>query len=144
MILKSSRDPRIIFKMKVSAEVVNNSNVLQNDDDLWWDTLADTCYMFWLNLWFSSSAVADFRLKFTEANSNGLINGLNGTGGHFMIAINEQYDLAGTGALTLYTFQGVLQQAIAASRVNFQWAQATAQVSDTTVSSGSSLLVVKL
>lgn len=142
-LLRLANDRRFIFKMKTSDEVVNNSIVLQNDDDLWWNTVQDTSYMFFLHLWVNSPATADIRIQITEANAYGEFFRYDASG-HGITAINATAGQATSGSPQLMLFHGLLMQAVANGTVHLQWAQNVAQVADTFVSVGSSLLVIRL
>lgn len=140
-ILQSPFDPRIRFIKKASGEVVNNSNVLQNDDDLFFDVLVDKTYAFICCILRTTTVGAGFKYQWTEANSNGAFTTFtaNAVG-----TTNTPYSLAGAATEQATTFIGGFRTAIASGTMRLQWAQVNAEVSDTSVNDGSWLLVIEL
>lgn len=130
---------RPLTSIKSADETVNNSATLQNDDQLFLSVAANTFYELNLRLIMNSNATANFKLQFTapagagfsshsiEGNAATALTGPGGAGGTYtgvaadkIVIVGGQFSTAGTA--------GTLQ---------LQWAQNTANVSNTIVKANS-------
>lgn len=132
-------------KYKTSNETVNNSAVLQDDDDLLIDVAANAYYEGELYLMFTSAVAAGLKVGFTapagasmEASSFLVV--VSGT-----LTFNNTNALGGVAGIVSdgteapYMNKFLLKTAATAGVLQFQWAQNAASVSNTTVNTGSFL-----
>lgn len=143
-------DIRGLRVYKTFTETVNNSATMQNDDELFLAVAASTTYVFNCMLVYSSNTTADFKFAWTYptgATAQYLLLGtaLSGTalstfqrdaaaGGILEGSVSNQAILM-TGTWTISTTAGTLQ---------LQWAQNTANASNTQVLLGSYLELKKV
>ena len=154
MIIKSSAHSRI-YK-KTADETVNNSNVLQDDDELTAIPLeANSTYEVQIILYYSSSNVADIktRTNFSAIDRAyaGVANTINTANAATTSALSDavqgsNVDLScgGPGADPTLAFIRLAVRTISAMTLNILWAQNTAEVSDTKMRAGSRVVVTKL
>ena len=140
----TATDARFTIVKKGVDEVVNNSNVYQNDDELLFQVAANEQVNFLLFLYFSSAAAADIKWKLT------LPAGASGTAQYMLGAVINSIDLSGINAdgtgiankLCLMII-GHINTAATPGQVTLQWAQNTADASDTKVYAGSQVVVYR-
>jgi len=139
---------------KASTETVNNSDTMQNDDDLNFAVGASDYWAFKLLLLYTTSPVSDIKFQFTVPASGTLrafsstdigdsSSGAGGTAASWTqsaVALVEPHNTT-TGIVTI---EGVYYGGGTAGTVQLQWAQNTAEVSDTSVLQGSYLIAQKL
>ena len=131
---------------KSADETVNNSTTFQNDDALLLAVRANTTWVVKLALLVNSSAVADFKVQITGpagSTIEGFFAGLDATGnspGSFGASLT----LPGAGANELKPIEFLVIIGSTAGDIQVQWAQNTAQVSDTKVLADSCLVAVQL
>ena len=139
------------IRVKRADEIVNNSTVLQDDNDLTFPGAASTTYAFILFLMFSSSTVADFQTAISvPAGADGnrgdwaelTAAGADATWQERALEANP-VGAAGS-ARQPYISIGVVRMGATAGPVTLQWAQNTAEVSNTSVITGSWLIALRL
>lgn len=143
--LISTTDSRIRTKRKLADEIVNNSAVLQDDDELVMAVAATVTYLVELCLFGISAAAADWRLQFNApVGSSGAIYGMSDGSSIKSFAINATDTMNSGGAASMSIYKGVLIVGGTGGNLTFQWAQGTANVSDTTVYAGSTLTLTRV
>jgi hypothetical protein len=138
---------------KAAAETVNNSNVMQNDDDFVWTVEANHFYECRMFIIFSSGTTPDFKYWFNatnDADARWIDSGVIGssTDGNTMTykTHNDGHTstIAGTGGYVCFcilaSFNGNAQGGV----INWQWAQNTANVSNTIVDSWSYAILTNI
>jgi hypothetical protein len=143
---------RNFVRRTANSTAVNNSTVLVNDGVLTLPVLANAIYQMELFLIYNSNATADFKIAFTAPagaamtwGQLGLDTAVAGAGsvagdvraGVTTIAGNLPYGGAGADACGIAV--GVLVMAGTAGTLTVQFAQNTANVSNTTIQAGSAL-----
>mgnify|MGYP001617909989 CR=1 FL=1 len=140
---------------KTADETVNNSSTLQNDDELLFAIAANEIWLVQGFLSFNSSTVADIRSAITvpagatlivnsmalavgTAASNGeLLNTSSTTSGGAVLA-------GGTGADSVQRLWAIVVNGANAGNCQVQWAQSTAEASNTIVRANSFLQAFKV
>lgn len=130
---------------KPTTETVNNSNTLQNDDDFVITTVANTDYLVEVFLLLTGNVTADWKFAWTLTNMtwDGTMD-QNITPTTAVTTIQTAQGTASAAAQTiglatnaaasmLYRAQFVIHSGATGGTLNFQWAQATADVSNTQV-----------
>lgn len=135
---------------KTADETVNNSAVLQNDNELVLAVEANTSYIVWCHLVQQSGTTPDFKFEFTFP-TGATRAGWNAFGGN---TANWQATLAnanggssginGTGANSSVDVYGLLVVGSTAGNLQLVWAQNTANASDTIVRAGSFLHLTRV
>ena len=135
----------IEFVHKTADETVNNSSTLQNDDDILASLAANEIVAFRAHIRFNSNGTADFKyaftvpsgatLAFSSANdtTSGFVNETQGSGTAVSLAANTL-----DSAIEIF---GFVANGGNTGNLQFQWAQDTANVSDTKVLENSHLMV---
>lgn len=137
-------------KYKTSAEIVNNSTVMQDDNDLFVSVAANAYYEGELHIMYTSAIAAGFKVGFTapagasmEASSflvtTGATLAFNNTN-----ALGTVASIASDGTEAPYLNKFVLKTAATAGVLQFQWAQNDANVSNTSVNIGSYLRLKRI
>jgi len=142
------------FVRKTSNEVVNNSTTLQDDNALLAALPTAGTFAFELDLVYSASTVADFKMAFTiPAGASitwwgfGLVTGVSSMSGdiQFMAATasgtSASIGGAGTGNFTSARIAGEVVMGGTAGNLQLQWAQANLEATDATVRAPSRLMV---
>lgn len=134
---------------KASSTVQNNTAAYVSDADLVFPAAASTKYTFRGVLFFDTSATADFKFQLAGPASPTLLRFqhtvvIPGGSALSSIAVDSAYStsVAVTGAGTsggYVQFDGILHNGTTAGEVALQWAQNTADASNTTVLAGSYL-----
>jgi len=130
--------------IKTVDETINNNDTLQDDNELFVALLANTNYSFLLYLISISSAVADIKTAFSlPAGATGeiLTNVMRAGGSVPMADITTEDSHTSDGTNSLNSFFGKVNMGGTAGNMQLQWAQNTAEVSNTSVLQGSLLLV---
>lgn len=148
---------RVRLAVKSAGQIVNNSAALANDTELTIAVSANTVYAFQLSLLFTSGTTPDVKWGFTfptgatcawgavrMVSSSGGVTG-DGDFGAYASATSgsSTVNAAGTGGVQIALTSGALIVGANAGSLTVQWAQNTANASDTTVHVGSSLLVTR-
>lgn len=135
------------FIRKASDETVNNSTTLQDDDELLAALVANETVHFTLIAHISGNITADFHLAFTVPSGATLRwNFITGHAENTAGALTTRTDVtvSGTanaiqGGTTTITVVGFVENGATPGNLQLQWAQNTADVSDTKVLAGSVL-----
>jgi hypothetical protein len=148
MAFYSELDPRLVTVVKTADEIVNNSDVVQNDDHLFFNVAPNSVYQVDINLIIVSTAVADFRVgliypvlttaqwHFIGYWSAPQLTGLNQTAITSGACLGGIYDLK--------TLRCIVQTGANAGSFGIRWAQQAVEVSDTTVKIGSNIVAIKV
>lgn len=128
-----------IVARKTTTETVNNSTTMQNDDELLWAVAANKLYRFELHLFYISDSTPDFKMQFT------------GPAGFIMrwghISVNDSLSFrdpgylseaavavfGGDGSDRYVIINGIVATVGTAGTLRLQWAQNTANASNTQV-----------
>lgn len=132
-----------VFKVKLTSELVNNTTTLQNDDHLFWTVASNTSYVLDLILTYTSNTTPDFKFTWSVPTGTTYIWGgtyydlssVLVTNGGFTEATTGA--IGGTGASINGIFHFYITTASTAGTFQLQWAQNTANASNTTVHAGS-------
>ena len=129
---------------KTVDEIVNNSNVLQDDDELKLAVGANEVWFFLLSLLINSSTVADIRIEFSVPSGCTLLWTSNVTTEHHY---NEEITqlLAGYDADSISRFMtGFIMNGSTTGNLQLRWAQNVQEASDSKVLANSCLFAIKL
>lgn len=127
---------------KASAETVNNSNVLQNDDELLYPIGANQKKSFIAFIKLDIKSASDFRYSFTApAGATGSFGSNIGSPPNEGALGDTETQLSGANITTLLVFFGFVLNGATPGNLQFQWAQNTAVAEDTIVNAGSCLVV---
>jgi len=149
--IKSVYDSRFRIIVKVADETVNNSDVLQDDDELFFSVGANENYGVRLVLLENSAANADIKIKFevpvaatfSFAGSYRDAGNTDRAFGTYEAA--NTLDLSGAaGDRCPIVLEGVYRGGANAGTFQLTWAQNTAQASDTKVLAGSYFWITRL
>ncbi|GIH07504.1 hypothetical protein Rhe02_55710 [Rhizocola hellebori] len=141
-----------LWKRKTSIETVNNSAVLQNDDVLFLPVLANTVYHMEMRVIQNSGTTPDFKAGWTYPSGltmlyNRLGVGLAG-GGNVHLLFNSDQTTSilddGFAADRSFMMWGYVAVSTTPGTLQFQWAQNTANASNTSVLPGSYLKLTKV
>jgi len=131
---------------KTADEIVSNSTTLQNDDALLFAVAANEVWEFTILSRYTATAVADFKFGLTipaGAAFSALVAGYSATFTNIINTANPSAYMGG-GTNYLARIRGVVVNGATAGNLQFQWAQNTAEVSDTTVLANSCIIMHKL
>lgn len=141
----------IVYKSS-SSLVVNNSTTLVDDDSLVIAAIANTTYIIEGLVIYTSTSVADF--KCTIAAPSGSTGGWSSSGVSGNSGLNQatgsssaltalgttaSFGGAGTSSFTAVRLFAVVNTGSSSGNIRLQWAQATAEATNTTVVKGSFL-----
>lgn len=146
MPLVINRDYRLKVIVKSADETVNNSDVLQDDDDLKFTAIAGVSYALFFILYHISPAAQDIKLQLNTPGGVGETGGvmwLSEVGAHHFANINASYTMSTAGTADIMSGHATLNVGATAGEVVLSWAQATAGVADTKILKGSSLVVIR-
>lgn len=140
---------RGLHAYKSADETVNNSATFQNDDHLFVSVQANGVYDLFLYAVYSSGGTPDFKEQFTAPAGAALEASFFDTnGGAFQWsatgALGAVTALAGTGANAPFVIRATLFMGGNSGTLQWQWAQNTANASDTIVRKGSRLSLLRL
>jgi len=141
-----------LYVKKTANEIVNNSTVLQNDDQLALAIEANTTYKGKLRLIVNSPTTADFKCKFTfPAGMTASIEGYEGSSpGAASAVLVGPIDQTVTAVFStvaadqILILEGTFTNGANAGTLQLQWAQNAAVVGDTTVKANSELELRKV
>jgi len=141
--LQGGQDLPITFKTKTVIETVNNNTTLQDDNELFLPMLPNFYYVFMLFNKFNSSSVADIRSSFiAPSGATGGHNEINANGST-LFAFGANSNQSGGGNDSGVILYGYVTMGSTAGNLQYQFAQATAEVSDTSVLAGAILRLYK-
>lgn len=137
---------------KTAIQTVNNSAVLQNDNTLFLAVEASTVYHMESRIIHNSGTTPDFKAGWTYPTGltmhyNRLGVGLAGGGNvHLLFSSIETTSILDDGFAADRSFMmwGEVTVSTTAGTLQFQWAQNTANASDTSVLAGSYLKLTKV
>jgi hypothetical protein len=131
---------------KSADETVNNSDVLQNDNDLFFSIGANEVWTFYIRAIINSGTTPDLVLNFTVPSG--------ATGGWAQLYLSggvAERSFGGSGLAVstsgsdqTYSPGGVVINGATPGTVQFQWCQNVATMSDTTIKAGSFLIAHRL
>lgn len=141
--------PKIV--RKTSDETVNNSASLQDDDALLFAIGASEAWLFEFSCFYDTGTTPDIKFAITCPASPTLIywtaSGLDATGGmrndsttQTSSGSSTTHDGQGSGTIRHTTLKGIIVNGANAGNVTLQWAQNTANGSNTIVKAGSYLM----
>lgn len=140
---------RPVAVRKVADETVNNSSVLQNDDELFVPMSANAVYDFFVIIHHNSGGTPDIKFGWTVPSGTTMVWGgyIVNTAGAFTVVANlsqsSTASIGGTGSDSFQMFQGTIVTSSTAGTLQLQWAQDTANASNTIVRAGSYLLPIR-
>ena len=133
--------------LKTAAETVNNNNSTQADDALLVALGANETWMLRYFIKYNSNTTADFRYNISVpsgATYDSLLQGDNNLGPLFYYRTSSDELVAGKGADWAFIFNAVVKTSSTPGNVVFNWAQYTANASDTKVLIGSNIVAHRL
>lgn len=128
-----------IVARKTASETVNNSTAMQNDNELVWAMAANTVYRFEMCIFYLSTAVADFKFQFTVPAGAimrwGYIAVDTSLNFRHPGYLNEAAvaTIGGDGTDRFITITGIVATVGTAGNLQLQWAQNTAEATNTQV-----------
>lgn len=130
--------------VKSADETVNNSSVLQDDDDLTVVVDANSYYEFVIKIVYASTYSAD--TKITVVGPTGSQIYFHGSTNTTAVVGGSSYLMSGSGAgvKRLAIIHGVIYTGATAGSADLRWAQNIAEVSDAIVYRGSSMVVTRV
>lgn len=138
MTVRNFEDPRIKVVVKSADEIVNNSAVLQNDNDLLLAVGANSVWWFEFFVIHTTDSTRDLTLAVTGPAGSTIVWGHpasttapNKVGGSDIDVVS------GSGAGRNYRIWGVAAIGSTAGNIQLQWAQTVAGAVDTTVKENS-------
>lgn len=148
--IKTSRDSRLVIVRKTADETVNNSNVLQNDDELKLAVGIGEAWAVDLYLYFNSGATPDIKIDFTGPagavfrytvayKDTGDSNSITMVG-----SIGSALAFGGPTGSAVVHVSGIYIGAAAAGTLQLQWAQNTADASNTKMQKNSCIIAHRL
>lgn len=142
------------FIRKTSNEIVNNSATLQDDDALLFAIASSEVWEFQIDVWFMSGTTPDFKHAITVpasatlrwTNTGVAASGTTYGDANIVDASGTSLSHQGNGATTVNTsrIRGHVINSTNAGNVQYQWAQNTQNLSDTTVLANSTIKAWKL
>ena len=149
--------PTILMAHKTTDELVNNSDVLQNDDHLFVSVAANSVYIVELNInGGANDATSKLLISFTAPASStmkGFVfhNTSSRTAfdqiysGNLLGSVNNSiWGYNGSGYHSLLMIKAILKTAGTAGTLQFQWSQVTPVVADTYLRISSHLKLIKV
>ena len=122
-----------VVATKASDETVNNSAVLQNDDELLFAVAANEIWEFEFWLRVNSSAVADIKIAVTAPTGSSAFFAKMGDVVTAEKTNGQAISLSCGGVNEHTKIRGLVVNGATAGNVQLQWAQDTAEVSNTSV-----------
>lgn len=134
-----SNKSNAIVARKASTEAVNNSTVLQNDDELLWAVAASVIYWFEATIQYFSTSVADIKIQWTLPA--GAIMRWSAIGVDTALAFkcpsalteSSVQSFGGDSTARVIEIRGTVIVSTTAGNLRLQWAQNTAEATNTQV-----------
>ena len=133
----------IKFIRKAADETVNNSDVLQDDDELKWDVAANEVWAF-TGYFRKLSTIATVKYQWSIPVNATLFSKRTNTAPGAEIAHNVSDTVSADAVLQVSHYFGIYIGGDTGGTVNLRWAQNVASVSDTTVKANSWIVAVRL
>jgi len=137
-----------LFVRKTSDETVNNSAVLQNDDQLLLSVAANTVYELTSVIRYNSGATPDIKLHYTVPAGASLRITVFAQAAAVFLGYNQDETTTavndGVGSATACLVKGIYIGGSNAGTLQLQWAQNTANASNTQVLIGSYMTLMKV
>ncbi len=137
---------RPLLVRKTADETVNNSNVLQNDDELLFAVGVNEIWEFTIYIIYNSGATPDFQHNLTGPAASTIYQ--HGTGltpaAAASIVVSASNWLGFGSAVLGLVIKGIIVNGANAGNLQLQWAQNTADASDTKVLTNSCIVAFKL
>lgn len=138
------RVPTKVIANKTADETVNNSATLQNDDFLSWAVAANATYLLRLQLFYSTAATPNIKIGWTFPASLTMKVGVIGIDTTSAFVSNSGYDQTtvisfgpGTSPERMVVVFARVNVSATAGTLQLQWAQNTANASNTIIRDGS-------
>jgi hypothetical protein len=135
---------------KTALETVNNSTTLQNDDEIFWTPATSAVYQLELVVMYNSGTIPDLKLAFTVPTGAALTWAalyVDPSSGSMTVSANLTTGvlaIGGTAGDVHCLVQGVLVMSTTAGNLQLQWAQNTANASNSNVLAGSHGRLVRM
>lgn len=144
-IKKSGRDTRIRYILKSADETVNNSDVLQNDNDFIFAGVANAVYLVDLSLKLVSQAAADWKMQWDLPSGASYLTGCWSTETVSAVKYLTNPDsIAQVNTQPFTWVRSIIVIGATAGNVTLQWAQDTADGSDTTIYQNSVMRIERI
>lgn len=143
----------LVMVRKASAEIVNGSATVQNDNELFLALAANEVWEFTLFLWYDSGTTPDIKATFTVPSGATLEwthQGVDAAGSAqtenatFAATTERNFFGNGVGSTRFIRITGIVVNGATPGNLQFQWAQNTSNGSNTTVHANSTLKAYKL
>jgi hypothetical protein len=132
---------RPVTARKTVDETVNNSATLQNDDELFVAVEASLTYDFEAEIFYNSGTTPDFKFGWTFPAGLTMTYSVYAAGGAVFLGYSEIQTsvpvIDGQGAAVAALLKGTVIVFSTAGTLQLQWAQNTANASNTVVAAGS-------
>lgn len=131
---------------KTADETVNNSNTLQDDNELLFAVGANEIWAFQMFIRYDSSAAADLNIGWSVPSGTTLRwkgSGLTGTS-TMSESDEDAIGTMGVGTEEASSYDGVVVVGATAGSVTLRWTQFTATVADTTMRVNSYIIIHRL
>lgn len=139
--------PRIAYRTTTSA-AVNNSTTFVSDNQLTLAVDANSVYRCHLHLSYTSQATPDFKYQFSKP-TGATLSAWSFVGYSTAVAFayggsGEAQSIGGNGSALPLDAWGILTTSSTAGGFTLQWAQNTANATDTTIAAGSFLELLRI
>jgi hypothetical protein len=128
-----------VYVLKTSDETINESEVLQDDNDLYFSVSANKMYAFKLVLHFNSGTVPDFNCAFSVPSGASFVGKMFEDVSRVWQITASGHNCTGIGSNKTIIIQGTFIVGANSGTVKFQWAQDSEDSANTTVLQGSFL-----
>jgi hypothetical protein len=140
------------YVIKTADETVNNSAALQDDNELFWPVLSNQIWDVELVLLYNTNTTADLKWAFTVPGSgtglgvlHRLQNAAAGVGDDQISQASEAGTaIGGIGSIAAAHVRMLITVGAADGNIVLQWAQNTANLSNTIVQAGSYIIARKV
>lgn len=139
-----SANAKTIAVYKKTDETVNNTTTLQNDDELFFNINRNEAWLFQGFILHNTGSTPDLKITFTvPSGATGGFDPLN-VGSSALTSFSSTISFGGTGSDSISYLTGIVKNGDTAGTVQMQWAQNTADASDSTILSGSCIIATRL